>query len=68
MQPDPTYITPTYITTQARQLVEQHGEGALALAEDKFHELMNMHDVKAATTWLGITHEVQAMLLSNAKS
>ncbi len=57
---------PIYITMQARELVEQHGESALSLAQNKFYEYMNEQNLHVATIWLSIIHEVQAILRSNA--
>lgn len=56
------------IAMQAKNLVEQYGEGAIYYAEEKFFELMQANDMAQATVWLSILNELHNMINCNSNN
>jgi hypothetical protein len=56
------------IAMQAKNLVEQYGEGAIYYAEEKFFELMQTEDISQATVWLSILNELRKMINYNSNN
>ncbi len=50
---------PSFIITQARELIAHYGQQAEEVAKQRMYEKMEQEDVSEASLWMAVIHEIR---------